>query len=165
LSIPIARAAYALVRGDLPAPSKSGLCLQLVRLVVESAYGMKPHEFYRWRTHPVERLPGDDNDPWARDMERSLREAGMAALRPDEGRYVSTETLLLNGNPGDLLFRWDTAKNARGSFVGHVGILLGGGLVLENVNPAYRPASLMRGVTALTPVSKFLTTLAVRFVP
>lgn len=165
MSIPIARAAYGVLRGELAVPEKSGLCLQLVRLVVESAYGMKPHGFYNWLTHPVERLPGDDHDPWARDMERSLREAGMASLLPDEGRYVSAERLAAGGNPGDLLFRWDTAKNRQGSHVGHVGILLGGGLVLENVNPAYRPGSLVRGATALTPITKFLTTLVVRFVP
>jgi len=143
--------------------------LKLVRLVVEDAYQMPSHKWYEWRTQPVERRPGDDDSPWARDMERSLRLAGMAVALPPENvqkpedRYIPTVHLASVCEPGDLLFRWDVARTQQGTFIGHVGVLMPGGLVLENVRPTSRLFSLSRGVTVLTPIQHFPVTLAVRF--
>jgi hypothetical protein len=167
----VVESAYKVLRAELQVPDQAGFCLKLVRLVVEDAYGMRSHEWYKWRTHPVERAPGDDDSPWARDMERSLRLAGMAVALPPENvqkpedRYVSTLHLASVCEPGDLLFRWDVARTKQGTFVGHVGILMPGGMVLENVSPRSRLYSFTRGVTVLTPVANFPTTLAVRFDP
>jgi hypothetical protein len=158
--------AFKLLRGELPAPTRPGLCLQLVRLVVEDAFGLPSHGWYKWMTRRVERAAGDDSDPWARDMERSLRVNEFAVASPaGSTRYVTGGQLAAACEPGDLLFRWDVARTAQGTFVGHVGILMPGELVLENVNPNSRPSSLCRGTTALTPLSAFPVTLAARFSP
>lgn len=164
----IAKAAYAAARGTLPLPDASGLCLAAVRIVVEHAlFGGRWGEFYRWRTQPVERVQGapkSAHDPVARDMERSLTRAGMNLQLPTDGRHLIPDKTLV---PGDLLFRWDAAAWKWGEvpYYGHVGILLDGGLVLENINPAYRSHSLQRGVTALTPIDRFQFTTAIRFDP
>jgi hypothetical protein len=121
----------------------SGACMRAVREVLEAAFGIK--DFYaRYATERVERNPGDDNDPWARDVERSLRNRQMA---------VPVEEAI----PGDLLFQWRTAAtgtlNARGepNFYGHVGILMPGNLIFENINPKHRPLGFARGMLSLTP--------------
>jgi hypothetical protein len=162
----IVESAYKLMRGDLNGPADPGFCLQMVRLVVEDAFQLPSHGWYKWLTHRVERAAGDDTSPWARDMERSMRAGGFAAVGPSEGnRYVVRGQLAAACEPGDLLFRWDVAKTKAGTFVGHVGVLLPGQLVLENINPASRACSLVRGSTAVTPLSMFPVTLAVRFAP
>lgn len=157
-------AAYRMLSGQLKAPEHAGFCLQLTRVVIEAAYDMKPYEFYKWRTHVVERAEGDGNEPWARDMERSLRFASMAYDFGDK-RYVSFDDIIAECEPGDLLFRWDVARTKQGTFVGHVGILMPGGMVLENVDPRHRSRSFFRGVTALTPLTDFRVTTAIKFNP
>ena len=163
--------AYKVLRGEMTVPTEAGYCLQLVRLVVEDAFDMHSHEWYNWLTYPVERAPGDDRSPWARDMERSLNAAGMSIAAPTsapktiEDRYVPMVELASVTQPGDLLFRWDVAKTKAGTFIGHVGVLLPGGMVLENVSPGSRPNSFRRNVTSLTPLKLFPVTLAVRFTP
>jgi hypothetical protein len=166
----IVDAAHQLLRGELAEPRRSGLCLQLVRVVIERAYGLPSHDWYRrWRTITVWRSPGSDRDPWARDMEASLRDARKDLPLPrtgpagDPARYVDLAAPDLL--PGDLLFRWDTARNAAGDFVGHVGILMPGGLVLENVSPTYRAGALSRGPTVLSRLGAWPVTTAVRFTP
>lgn len=164
----ILASAVALLEGDVEAPEEGGYCLQLVRLVIEDGFGWKPHEFYaRYWDKKVRRGQGDsDLVPWARDLERSLRAADFGVLFPPEGeRYVPSTTILKDGKPGDLLFRWDTALSEGGEYIGHVGILMSDGLVLENINPGYRPYSFKNGATALTPVVDFPVTTVVRFNP
>lgn len=163
----ITKAGYAAARGTLPLPDASGMCLAAVRIIVEHALFGGKWEWYRWRTQPVERVPGapkSAHDPVARDMERSLTRAGMALKLKQQGRYLLPDKTLI---PGDLLFRWDAAawKYGMVPYYGHVGVLLDGGLVLENINPAYRSHSLQRGVTALTPIDRFQFTTAIRFDP
>ena len=163
--------AYKVLRGEMTVPTEPGYCLQLTRLIVEDACKLEPWGFYKWRTHPVERADGDDQSPWARDMERSLKLAGMSVAEPTsapkttEDRYVPMVELVSVTEPGDLLFRWDVARTKAGTFIGHVGVLLPGGVVLENVSPQSRPNSFKRTVTSLTPLRLFPVTLAVRFNP
>jgi hypothetical protein len=162
----IVTSAYRAMRGELALPEQAGMCLKLVRVIVEDAFGMQPWSWYsQWLTDDrrVQRAPGDDYEPWARDMERALRDARLAYSIPNEGRYVSHEKIMRTCGWGTLLFRWDTAKTKRGTFVGHVGILMPGGLVLENVNPAFRAMSLARGFTCLTPLSQFPVTTAIDY--
>ena len=162
----IAASAERVLTGELSVPSQSGLCLKLVRLVVEDAFDWPSHKFYEYRSDIVERHAKDNREPWARDMERSLGNQGMTVLVPDwRERYVSPGEILEKGEPGDLLFRWNTARTRFGTYVGHVGVLMENGLVLENINPAYRSKSFMRGVTGLTPLEHFLVTRVVRFDP
>jgi hypothetical protein len=167
---PIVKSAWKAIAGDYDIPQGSGYCLALVRRVVEEAYRMPPHGFYKWRTHTVERK-SDLNIPWARDMERSLRAAGMEVEAPRTGpeldpkRYV--EIYQANLQEGDLLFRWDVARSRTGEFIGHVGIYLGHELVLENINPSNRNArrGMSRGVNRITPLGEFPVTTIIRFDP
>lgn len=154
---------YKVLQGRLPVPTMPGLCLKLVRLVIEDAYGMPSGKFYDWRTDVVDQYVRASQDPYARDMERSLRYAGMAVELDYHGRYVKLDDARIK--PGDLLFRYDTAKDARGIWVGHVGILMPGGLVLENIDPRSRLKSLNRGPTCLTPFGFWPVTTVIRFRP
>jgi len=159
---PVIESANKVLSGALRAPEHPGLCLQLARIIIEDAYGLKPYAFYNWLTNPVERDPADDRDPWARDMERSLRLAGMA-YEFSEGRYIRPETIIQEAEPGSLLFRWDVARSPYGTFIGHVGVLLDNGMVLENINPRFRKTSFFRGNTAITPLADFPTTTVIDF--
>ena len=164
----ITASAYAIIRGDLKEPPNHGFCLQLVRIIIEDAFSWPSHTFYRWRTTIVKRTPGASTAPWARDMEASLRAAGMDVRTPrtgpagDPSRYVNLTEADLRA--GDLLFRWDTALSGP-DFVGHVGVFLGHGLVLENVRPAFRPEGLARDATVISRVGAWPVTTVVRFDP
>jgi hypothetical protein len=123
----------------------SGMCLRVTREILEAAFNLEPFGLYqRYMTERVERNPGDDPDPWARDLERSLRNRQMA---------VPAEEAI----PGDLLFQWQTAPtgtvNDRGepNYYGHVGILMPGNLIFENINPKHRRFGFSRGMIAITP--------------
>jgi len=157
----IVRSAIKTIHNQLLAPVPTGLCLRLVRIIVEDALKI---DFYQtYRTHVVERVPGDDSDPWARDLERSFRENGFAVCVPGEGeRYIGKRKLEQVAIPGDLLFRHDVAPTPQGTNVGHVGILIENGLVIENVNYRFRSESFQRRGTCLTPLSHFKTTLVAR---
>jgi len=166
--VKIITSAYRALRGELAVPNEPGLCLKLVRVIVEDAFGMQPWSWYsEWlkADRRVQRAEGDDYEPWARDMERALREAGFAYSfnLSANSRYVPHERIMNSCSWGTLLFRWDTAKTRRGTFVGHVGILMPGGLVLENANPVIRQDSLVRGFTCLTPLAKFPVTTAIDY--
>ena len=167
----ITQSAYALLRGEIRAePDQPGLCLALVRVVLEHAFWNGQWALYdRHLSHRVERSPGSSSDPWARDAERSLSRQGMALDLPrqpfegDTQRYVNLDAAAGQLQPGDLLLRWDTALNRYGDYVGHVGILMPGDLVLENV--AHRPGSLQRGPTTLSRLGAWPVTTVVRFKP
>lgn len=167
----IVQSAFALLRGEINAePDHPGLCLAMVRVVIEHAfYGGRWAWYDAHRSHVVERRSPDKATPWARDMERSLTRQGMALelpRRPFEGdltRYVDLTAALPQLQPGDLLFRWDTARNSYGDDVGHVAILMPGDLVLENV--ASRAGALSRGPTKLSRLGAWPVTTVVRFQP
>ena len=168
----IANSAYKAVHGLLRTPDASGLCLALVRMIVEDALFNGQWRFYEWLTNPVERKPGAPGSaftPVARDMERSLTRAGMAVPVPTHGRHADPKEAMKVLRPGDLLFRWDAAAWQWGGggveFYGHVGVFLHGALVLENINPNFRNHSFKLGVEALTPLHRYPFTTAIRFDP
>lgn len=146
----ILNSAHQALRGDLKVVDHaSGFCLRAVREVLEHAFLMKPHAFYAtYLSHRVERYQNDNTDPWARDMERSLRAQGMAV--PIAERL-----------PGDLVFQWKAAPTGSRSpeghpnYYGHVGILLERDLIFENINPKYRPGGFTRQMLSLTPYDRW----------
>lgn len=145
-------------------PVNDGMCLAFVRVVVQQALGITYDEFYSHRVM-VERA-SPDRDPWARDMERGLRKWEVKTKRwgpeGDPKRYAVLDHL----KPGDLLFRWDTARNPWGDYVGHVGIHLGGGLVMESIGPEHRPTSARvpkHYYVVLTPLGEWPVTTVVRW--
>lgn len=165
----IAAAALDVMRGKVKGvPADDGMCLAFVRVVVQHALGLTFDEFY---AHGVRVESKVQNRPWwARDMERGLRAKGWHVRTPrwgpdgDPARYAVTEERYLR--PGDLLFRWDTAENAFGEHVGHVGIYMGGGLVMENIAPKYRhnSARLARHHSvSLTPLGDWPVTTIIRW--
>lgn len=169
----IVQTAYALLRGEFKAePTSSGLCLQLVRVVIEAALYQGRWVLYPiYRTIVVEASTRASQDPYARDLEASLRDRGMALDLPrtgpagDPSRYVDLVAANAQGllEPGDLLFRWDTAEDKAGVYIGHVGILMPGQLVLENVRT--RAGGLQRGPTTLAKLGAWPATTVVRFTP
>jgi len=128
--------AYKVVHGHLEVETRPGYCLKLVRQVVEDSAGLNNGEFYGRLVIP--HLGDGDTDVkywWARGAERALRRAGFAAW---------------NAEPGDLIFSYKVSKP-----YGHVGILLDGGLILENttVNRGFWHKRL--GAVRLTPLEEF----------
>lgn len=162
----IASTAYEFAHGAFAAPAKPGFCLQLVRLIIETALELPPFTVYAGLER-VERAPGDDTDPWARDLERTFKNRGWVVLEPEVGkRYVHRSEILTHASPGSILHRWDAAKTTAGTYVGHVGILLHGGLVIENVSPLYRKRSFQSRSNPnlhLTPIADFPTTLVTTY--
>lgn len=166
----IAKAALAVMRGQVPnTPVESGECLAFVRVVVQRALAISFDEFY---SHGIRVESKTPNRPWwARDMERGLRAEGWAVNTPrygptgDPGRYQQTENVR-NIRPGDLFFRNDTATNRQGEDVGHVGIYMGGGLIMENIDPQYRPYSARLAKdynVSLTPIGSWPVTTIIRW--
>jgi hypothetical protein len=175
----IVDAALGVLTGRTPEPRDkhghvvSGYCLAQARIIVERALFGGAWRFYDWRTRTASDKPASATEPWARDMEASLRAAGMALDLPRAGpagdptRYVNVGASAAAGllRPGDLVFRWDTARHPSGVFIGHVGVLVSSDLVIENVNPANRANRVWkRGPTVLGPLSWPVTTV-VRFDP
>lgn len=151
----IASAAWLAARGQLPGvPRTPGLCLKFVRVVIEHALGWHSHDLYA--THLVagttnrpgtdeERLEEAKADPWAADMERSMKQLGFAI----KAAYRQ---------PGDVVFNHAAAKP-----YGHVGVLLDTNTVLELIDARYRPGSiLLPGSLALTPLQSRPWTLCAR---
>lgn len=169
----IVDAALGTLTGRTPTLDKPGWCLSQVRIILERALFGGAWRLYDWRTRTAADKPAGVTDPWARDLEASLKAAGMALDVPrvgptgDATRYVDwwapeTQAQL---QPGDLVFRWDTAKHPSGAFIGHVAVLVARDVVLENVNPAYRASRFWnRGPTVLGPLTWPVTTV-VRFDP
>lgn len=177
----IVHSAYRLLRGELKGePTAGGLCLAMVRVVIEDAFYQGRFLWYQqFRTSIVDPKARASSDPYARDMEKSLRQDfGMNLILPridyvnpqtserDAGRYVNLGSIDTRYalEPGDLLFRWDTTLDRPGGvFVGHVAILMPGELVLENVTN--RAGSLQRGPTTLSRLGAWPITTVVRFDP
>lgn len=156
----------------------AGQCLKDVRLIIEKALGWGDGEFYsRHRTDIVETPSADSPFRWtraphARDMERSLRVQGMEVSRDEV-------------QPGDLLFnfrgapynpdKWDddfpgVPFPPEPVCIGHVGIYVGLGMMLENINPYYRTYGFNRKYLSLTPLSQYekfqgKITTVIRFAP
>lgn len=152
----IVRAAVAAANKQVPGlPQESGYCLKFVRLVVEWGLFEGRTEFYkrflvagtskRGGT-PAERLSEARLDPWAADLEASAKALGWAV--PSAFR-----------RPGDLVF-----NHAAAAPVGHVGILLSRGMVIEQIHPSYRPGSihLAHGSLSITPFASRPWTLVAR---
>jgi hypothetical protein len=129
----IVAAAWDVVRGELVVETRPMFCLKVVRQIVEHAMRWKPGEFYRrYWTHKVEE--NRTAEPWARDLERSLRNRGLAAKEPQAG---------------DLVFNFRAAWP-----YGHVGVMLSNSVVLENT-PSNRGFS--RGNIRLVPLKEWGT--------
>ena len=152
----------------------SGYCLAQVRIIIERALWAGAWRWYdTWWTHRASDKPRGVTGPWARDMEASLRAAGMALELPRTGpagdptRYVAMGQAMADGliRPGDLVFRWDVAKHSSGAFIGHVGVLVARDVVVENVAPSNRASrSWNRGPTVLGPLT-WPVTAVIRFDP
>jgi len=153
----IVRAAVAAANRQVPRlPQQSGYCLMFVRLVIEWAlFDGRDGEFYRRFLvagttarggTDAENLKAAQSDKWASDIERSAKQLGWAV--PSAFR-----------RPGDLVFNHNAAAP-----VGHVGILLSRGMVLENIHPSYRPGSihLAHGSLSITPFASRPWTLVAR---
>lgn len=113
-------AAYRVLRRRLPVETRPGYCLAFVRQVIEHGLRLAPYTLYRlveahFALRPGEVLGQDIHPRWARGAERALRAAGLA--RPQVARM----------EPGDLVFSHRVSRP-----YGHVGLLMPGGLVLEN---------------------------------
>lgn len=175
----IVAAAWKAIRGQLYAfEDKPGMCLASVRSVVEHAVGWPSHMLYAYHlTERVETPTADSpfrwtRNPHARDLERSLRNQGMAVPR--------AEML-----PGDLLFNHDAAPYYPEGWaddfpgvpfpsspvnIGHVMVYLGEGMVLENINPKYRRYGFTRDNLSITPLDEYEVhqgeiTTVIRFAP
>ncbi len=133
--------------GKAELDEREGYCLGFVTSVLREALALPIPEFYdryvRERADPVEHWVQDE--PWARDVQKSLRALGMGVEKPE---------------PGDLLFVWRdaksetwTAREGHEVYIGHVGVLLAPGGVLENVRAAWRPQSFNRGEIQFTPLA------------
>ena len=134
MQLSIVLAAALTLNGHGPTPQPH-YCLKLVREVVELAYGLPPMAFYeRWWTHRVEE--NRSGEPWARDLERSLRAAGLTVPTPQAG---------------DLVFNHAIAWP-----YGHAGIMLSDILVLDVWPNATGPP------LRLTPVWEWAPTTIIR---
>jgi hypothetical protein len=120
-----------------------GWCLAFVRHILQSAFPSTPKDPRAWlEKYAFARVetPLPNRTWWARDFERTVSQVGLAVDKKDL-------------QPGDLVFKWDTAKlklskpldvlyqgmpDAQHIYVGHVGILVAEGVVMENINPDFR---------------------------
>jgi hypothetical protein len=150
----ITNAAWLVVTGN-PLLDKlaHGFCLKGVRLVIEYALHWPSHDLYRRllvtgttgrEGDEAERLKAAKADPWAADLERSMKQLNLAV--PGDAK-----------RPGDLVF--DHAKAAP---IGHVGLYVGQNLILEVVSPHHRPRSFSRNNICLTPYPEWTPTLVAR---
>lgn len=150
------------MRGEITLDEREGFCLGFVASALQAALGMPIPDFYaNYVTKVADPVAHWQQDgPWARDAEKSLRDLGMGVHDED-------------AKPGDLFFIWKDAV-AHGwtmpgggvAYYGHVGILYTDALIVENVKPEYRPHSFHRGQVQLTPVNRwFRPSTIIRFDP
>lgn len=137
----IVAAAYAAMRGGVDVPRlQGGWCLRTVRRILEHALDWPEEELFRRFPAQVESAKPKPRAYWARDVQASFRAAGFGV--------PATETL-----PGDVVAYWRAAQNDEGDYVGHIGVRLPGGFVLENIDAKYRLGTnaLADGALSLTP--------------
>ena len=109
MNLAIVLSAVLVLNGGLTVPEPH-YCLRMAREIVEHAGGWPPNDFYRrYWTHRVEE--NSTTGPWARDLERSMRHAGLQVDSP---------------KAGDLVF-----NHHLGWPYGHVGVMLSDILVLD----------------------------------
>lgn len=154
----IVKAAVAAANRQVPnLPQEPGYCLRFVRLVVEWALYEGRPEFYKRalvagttgrgdKLTAAQRLAEARQDPWAADLEASAKALGWAI--PSTFRRA-----------GDLVF-----DHAAAAPVGHVGLLISRGMVLEQIHPRFRPTSihLGHGSLSITPFASRPWTLVAR---
>lgn len=177
----IVLSAWDLLRGDLKAePKEPFMCLALVRVVLEAAFWRGQWRLYDLhKTATVDQVKRESMTPYARDLERSLRDQGMALTLPrldyiapdggrDAGRYVDLHQAqqlgLIQG--GDIVFRHDVVADKNGVMIGHIGIVMPAGsglMVLENA--PRRDGALGRLHTYLGRLGLWPVTSVARFVP
>ncbi len=137
MALEIVLAAALAINGTIGLPQPH-YCLRLVREIVEYAHGWPSGHLYElYWTHRVEE--NTTSEPWARDMERSLREAGYQVEHPVAG---------------DIVFNHRVAWP-----FGHVGIMVSDILVLDVWPNALGPP------VRLTPVWEWEPTTVIRFPP
>lgn len=133
----IVEAALDAVAGRYPTVSKPGYCLQFVREVIENALYDGERRFYsKYLVVASERKPPGTNphdSPWAVDSEASMKKLGLTVP-------------LTSARPGDIVFNHDT-----GLPYGHVGILLPGDFIAENIDPKFRRMGIYPDYKAITP--------------
>lgn len=151
----IVAAAERAIRGEIPVPKSPGLCLALVRMIVENGcFGGRWAFYERYLVTRTSQGGSSRSDwsPWAADLEASMKQLGF-------------QVPLAERKPGDLIFNHNAARP-----YGHVGIYLmspsGRELVLENIRDEYRPHSQHLGrFLSLTPLEHFRRTLLARLQP
>lgn len=149
----IMTAAQAVISGRLRVEREPGFCLKLTRQVIEAGLGFSDGGFYR-RFMTVKAEPKHEGW-WARDAQKSLREAGYS-VRLDELQ------------PGDILCNHEVSKP-----YGHIGVYVGrvtlgtgrsavtyDRAVLENTDS--RRGFRLGGAVAVTPLNQFAPTEAFR---
>lgn len=143
----VAAVALAVLEGSpLLDGVRPGWCLMAARLIVERALGLAPGEFYtRYGVARTSRSTGrSDWSWWAADLEASMKRLGAAV--PFQDRRA-----------GDLVF-----SHALAAPIGHVGVLVTPGLIIEVTDPARRPQAFTRGAVCATPWGAWAPTLVAR---
>lgn len=143
----VAAVALAVLEGStLLDGVRPGWCMMAARLVIERALTLQPGEFYqRYGVARTSRSLGrTDWSWWAADVEASMKALGAAV--PFAARQ-----------PGDLVFSHELAAP-----IGHVGILVTRGSIIEVTDPARRPMAFRRGNVCATPWGAWAPTLVAR---
>jgi len=134
--------------GRIELDEKQNHCLGFVTSIIQRACDIPIPRFYETYV-PLHADPQEhwtEDEPWARDAEKSLRDACQMGVHPEDAK------------PGDLFFIWRDAEAHAWSereghkvYYGHVAVLLTPVLVIENVDAMWRPHSFSRGNIQITP--------------
>jgi len=133
--------------GSVDLDEEQNHCLGFVTSVIQDACKIPIAEFYSTYVHDIAdpKEHWTEDEPWARDAEKSLRNLGMGVP-------------LASAKPGDLFFIWRDAEAHDWSqregypvYYGHVGILLTPHDIIENVDALFRQHSFSRGNIQITP--------------
>lgn len=144
----IVESIYAAMKGEIDVPRQNGgWCLRAVRKVLENALGWGDEELFDRFPKKIETLTPEPRAFWARDIQRSFREAGWTIP-------------LSEAIPGDVVSYWQAARNEYGEYVGHIALVSPHGYVFENVNPEHREGIagvFTDGALSLTPFQSWGT--------